>query len=241
MPPLVGQPIVQSTGQSTVQCNLSVYTEHVLSVDIPDIINARRMVRSFSGRPLPAGMTTKLVSYARAAPSAGNTSGWRAIILEDQDSISSFWQAVTDAEWRAKSKRWNGLSRAPAAVVLLTNPKCYTDRYSLPDKISAGLGNPPDGGSEQAWPIPYWYVDAGFAAMLIMLGATDAGLGSLFLGNFRGEPELKRLLGIPEPWRHVGTVLIGYPDGNDYPSPSVRNHPGPNDRIYYGRWGVTEL
>ncbi|MHB8263866.1 MAG: nitroreductase family protein [Acidimicrobiales bacterium] len=209
-------------------------------MDLSSIINSRRMVRSFSERPLPAGMTTKLASYARAAPSAGNTSGWKAIILEDPYALSSFWKATTDPGWRSRSKRWNGLSRAPAAIVMLTDPKQYTDRYSLPGKVSSGLGTPPNGGGEGAWPIPYWFVDAGFAAMLIMLGATEAGIGSLFLGNFRGESELKELLGIPEPWRHVGTILLGYPDGKDYPSSSIKYRPHTEDTICYGRWDATE-
>ena len=192
------------------------------------------MVRSFSAKPIPGDTIDALISYARKAPSAGNTPGWAAITLTDTHSMSLFWDAVTDAEWRATSRRWNGLSKAPAAIVMLTNPINYTDRYSMPDKSSSGLGNPPHGDGESAWPVPYWFVDAGFASMLIMLGAQEAGLGALFLGNFRGEGRLKEVLGIPDPWRYAGTILLGYDDGNGHASPSIKNKRA--NLVFNGRW-----
>ena len=42
-------------------------------------------------------------------------------------------------------------------------------------------------GQEVEWVVPYWYVDAAFATMTLLLGATEAGIGAAFLGNFRGE------------------------------------------------------
>ncbi len=203
-------------------------------MELSEAIKKRRMVRSFSPESIPDELIDRLISYARNAPSAGNTAGWAAIALTDQHSMSLLWDAVTDTEWRATSKRWEGLSKAPAAIVMLANPANYTSRYSMPDKSASGLGNPPHGGGEDSWPVPYWFVDAGSASMLIMLGAHEAGIGSLFLGNFRGEKRLKETLGIPDSWRYIGTILLGYDDGNDYASQSVKNRR--NNLVFHGRW-----
>jgi nitroreductase len=203
-------------------------------MELSQAIKQRRMVRSFSPEPVPDDLIDTLISYARKAPSAGNTTGWAAITLTDQRSMSLLWDAVTDAEWRAMSDRWRGLSKAPAAIIMLTDPANYTGRYSMPDKYASGLGNPPHGGGEGAWDVPYWFVDAGYASMLIMLGACEAGVGTLFLGNFRGERQLKEAFDIPDSWRYVGTILLGYDDGNGYPSPSVKKKR--KNLVFNGHW-----
>ena len=85
--------------------------------------------------------------------------------------------------------------------------------------------------------VPYWFGDAAFSTMTLLLGATDAGLGRCFLGNFRGEVALLGALGVPAGWRLFGAVLVGHPDGQDHRSPSL-DRPGPSaaDRLHRGRW-----
>ena len=77
--------------------------------------------------------------------------------------------------------------------MILVSPDSIYGALREPDKASSGLG--PDRG-ETAWPVPYWYFDAGASVMALLLGATDAGLGACFLGNFRGEQELLDALGV---------------------------------------------
>jgi nitroreductase len=85
--------------------------------------------------------------------------------------------------------------------------------------------------------VPYWFGDAAFATMALLLRATEAGLGACFLGSFRGEEALLGALGVPPDWRLFGTVLLGYPDGADHRSPSL-SRPGPSaaTRVHRGRW-----
>jgi nitroreductase len=85
--------------------------------------------------------------------------------------------------------------------------------------------------------VPYWFVDGAFAAMVMLLAATDAGLGACFLGNFRGEPELSAALGVPEDRRYAGAVLMGEPADLDPPSPSLaRGRRQVSDVVHRGRW-----
>jgi len=189
------------------------------------------MVRSFSGAPVPADVLEGLIAWATSAPSAGNTAGWEAVVLVGRDQTQAFWEATTTDDWRRRSRRWPGLSRAPVVVAIFVRVDAYLARYGEPDKAASGLDE------EQAWPVPYWFVDGGFAALLLLLAATDAHLSACFLGNFRGEAALKTALGVPEDRRYLGAVCIGDADGGDAPSPSAsRGRRQPSQVFHRGRW-----
>ena len=177
----------------------------------------RRMVRAFSGSPVPESTLEEVLQRASRPPSAGNTQGWTAVVLVGPTETDRFWSATTTADWRARSSRWPGLGRAPVVVSVFADPAAYVARYAEPDKADERLG-----GAEDEWPIPYWFVDAGFALLLLLLAATDAGLGACLLGNFRGEEALRGALGVPEGRRYVGAVILGEPGEGDRASASTR-------------------
>jgi nitroreductase len=196
-------------------------------------VEARHMVRSFSGAPVSREVLDGLLGLAIRAPSAGNTSGREFVVLEGQET-RRYWDATTTQGWRETSRRWPGLSKSPVVVVVLVSPDAYMQRYAGPDKAQSGLG--PESG-EAAWPVPYWYFDAGASVMALLLGATDAGLGACFLGSFRGEPTLLDALGVEGAWRVCGAVLIGEPGGEDPPSASLSLGRQPKSGlVHYGAW-----
>ena len=196
------------------------------------MIGRRRMTRSFSVEPVPVTLLDRVLEGALRAPSAGNSQGWDGVVLEGPEQTEAFWLATTTPDWRQRARRWPALRRAPVVVAMFAHPGAYLSRYGEPDKATSGLGS--DLG---AWPVPYWYVDAGFGALLLLLGATDAGLGACFLGNFRGEDELRHALGVPPDRRYLGAVLIGHPAGDDAPSSSAARPARPFDEVYHrGGW-----
>jgi nitroreductase len=202
-------------------------------VEFTDAVRHRKMVRSFSGRPLPRSVVDRLLEVALRGPSAGNTGGWDAVVLQGPSETAPFWDATTTADWRATSPRWPGLERAPVAVVLFAHPGAYLARYAETDKANSGLGS----DDKELWPVPYWFVDGGFPALLLLLAAVDAGIGGCFLGNFRGEKALAEVLGVPGDRRYLGTVLLGEPGGDDPPSSSLaRGRRRPEDVVHWGRW-----
>ena len=83
-----------------------------------------------------------------------------------------------------------GLALAGGAVVVLCDPGAYAARYAEEDKAALGVSD-----DLAAWPVPYWYGDAAFATMaLLLLGGGD-GLAACFLGAFRrraGGPRRRR-------------------------------------------------
>ena len=201
-------------------------------MELADAVRRRRMVRSFSDTPMSTEVLRDILDLTVRSPSAGNTAGVDAVVLEGPDETATFWQATTTPDWRDRSRRWPGMARAPVVVVFFAHPVAYADRYAEPDK--AGARNPVEVAD---WPVPYWFVDGAFAALLMLLATVDTGLGACFLGNFRGEHELRVALGVPADRRYVGAVLIGEPDGLDPPSASLaRGRRTATDVFHRGHW-----
>jgi nitroreductase len=189
------------------------------------------MVRSFDRRPVPEAEVDRLIDLARRAPSAGNTQACAFVVLAG-DETARLWDVTLPADRRA-GFRWPGLVEAPVVIVPVVRPGAYVERYGEPDKASTGLG----WGSD-AWPVPYWWVDAGMAVHGLLLGAVDAGLGALFYGLFEHEPAALAALGVPDGWRAVGAVALGWPaPSGDAPGrSSTRPRPPLSEVIHRGRW-----
>ena len=197
-----------------------------------EALRRRRMVRAFEDRPVPRDVLGRVLEAGRRAPSAGFTQGVDLLVLESAGDRDAFWAAETDAGWRAAHPRHGETRRAPVIVLPLTGASPYVERYSEPDKAASGLDE------EAAWPVPYWWVDAGCAVMAMLLAAVEEGLGALFMGLFRGEEGVRGACGVPGDLRPVGAVLLGWP-APDSPSPSLaRGRRDRGSQVHAGRYGV---
>lgn len=202
-------------------------------MELHEAIRRRAMVRSFSTEPVDEGVLGQIIRAALRAPTAGNTRGTAWVVLEGLEQTAAYFNATTDEAWRKDHAAWNaGLRRAPVVLLAYTSPEAYVARYGETDKGTSGLGE----GAE-AWPVPYWYGDAAFSTMTVLLAAVDAGLGCCVLGAFRGEDELAGRLGVPDAWRLFCAVVLGFPDGQGHRSASLER-PGPDEteRVHRGRW-----
>lgn len=194
------------------------------------MVRRRRMVRDYQDRPLPPGALDRILANANRAPSAGFTQGWAFLALEGRSQTEVFWSHTFDAERRASFSH-QGLFNAPAIVLPLVSRQAHLDRYGEPDKAKTGLED------EDAWPVPYWDVDGAFATMLMLLTVVDAGLGALFFGIFTGQRELLATLGVPDEYRPLGAIAIGYPAPADGPTGSATRGRRPmDDVVHRGRW-----
>ena len=199
-------------------------------MELNEAVRRRHMTRNFSGAPLGRELLDALLTLALRAPSAGNTQGREFVVLEGPDETDRYWRATTDAGWRARSRRFAGLSRAPVAVLAYGDPDAYVERYRAPDKAR-------DDGTDVEWVVPYWFVDAAFAVQTLLLAAADRGVGAALLGNFRGEEALRDVLGVPEGRRWLGTVLLGEAAAPD-PTSTSAARPGRtlDEAVHRGRW-----
>ena len=190
------------------------------------------MTRSFSVEPVPATLLETIVDLAARAPSAGKTQGWHLIALTGERT-AAFWDVTLPAD-RRQGFRWPGLLRAPLILLPFADPAAYVARYAEPDKARTGLG-----ASEEAWPTPYWTVDASMSVMTLLLAAEDAGLGALFFGVFRDEATLTSTLDVPEHLKLLGAIALGWPDGPRAADPGLsasRPRRRAEEIIHHGSW-----
>jgi nitroreductase len=185
------------------------------------------MCRNFDGRPIPGELRERLLANALRGPSAGFSQGFDLLALEGADQLERFWSAVSpDRGFEARG--WPGVYRAPLVIVPLAHKGAYLDRYAEPDK---GW----EDRDERRWPVPWWYVDTAFAAMLVLLTAVDLGLGALFFG-LRDPDALRQAFGVPEDRDPIGAVALGYA-APDRPSKSLRRGRRPVEQVVHrGHW-----
>lgn len=199
-------------------------------MELRDAVLRRRMIRRFDpARDVGTQTVRRLLELAVRAPSAGFSQGWDFVVLRGADR-DAFWTATTEDgipdSWLA------GVSTAPVLIVCCSDKTAYLHRYARDDK-------PWQDRSEEHWPVPYWDVDTGMAALLLLLGAVDEGLGGLFFGvPVERLDAVREALGIPPDRGLVGVVALGYPD-DPRPSGSTRSvRRRPLDQVtHFGRFG----
>ncbi|HRA26315.1 nitroreductase family protein, partial [Ornithinibacter sp.] len=95
--------------------------------------------------------------------------------------------------------------------------------------------------SPDRWPIPYWDTDTAMAAMIMLLGAEDAGLGALFFGvPAQRHDAVREAHGIPTDRRLVGVIALGAPAARAARtggSPRTRPRRPLGDVLHEGRFG----
>ncbi|HEX5740036.1 MAG TPA: nitroreductase family protein, partial [Pilimelia sp.] len=203
------------------------------------VVRRRRMVRDYDpDRPVSPATLDALLDLAVRAPSAGFTQGWGFLVLTAPGELTRFWAAATPSDPDPRLDRWRaGLRRAPVVVVPFSSESAYLDRYAEPDK----------GWTDRdpaRWPVPYWYVDAGMAALLLLQTAVDEGLGACFFGI---PPErvdtFRAAFAVPADRLPVGAVTLGHrvDDSGAAGSPSRRRRRPAAELVHRGRWGDTGL
>ncbi|GAA3766001.1 nitroreductase family protein [Plantactinospora mayteni] len=206
-------------------------------MEFSTVVRRRRMVRNYDpDRPVPPEVLDRLLEHAVRAPSAGFSQGWAFLVLTEPADRELFWAATTpdtalrDPAVEGQSRWLTGMRRAPLIVVPLADRSAYLDRYAEPDKGWTDR-------DESRWPVPYWYVDTGFAALLMLLTAVDEGLGACFFGI---PPErtgpFRAAFGVPEGFTPIGALSIGYP-APDHRSRSLQRGRRPVAQVVHrGRW-----
>jgi FMN reductase [NAD(P)H] len=167
-----------------------------------DVLSRRRMVRAYEQRPVPREVLERIVGTIRRAPSAGFSQGQRLIVVTDPELRRNIAEAVGEDYYVGQGfAPW--ISGAAALVVVCTREEDYHDRYRQPDKL--------DGVEEIEWPVPYWHVDAGKAAMLVLLAAIEEGLAAGVCGiDGEGQQRVRGLLGLPDDVALVEVITLGY-------------------------------
>jgi nitroreductase len=206
-------------------------------VEFSEVIRRRRMYRAFTAQPLPEGTAERLLRAAERAPSAGFSQGYSFLVLSGPDEAAPLWQVFYDNADASgnpdnETEQIDALKNAPLLIVPLACKDIYLGRYAEPDK---GWTDE----DEARWPVPYWYIDTGFAALLMLLAVVDAELGAVFFGIPPTYMDAFRAaFGVPAEWTPIGAIAVGYPDPAADPVPSARHSERKPlaELVHHGRW-----
>jgi len=191
------------------------------------------MVRHYRSEPVPREVVERIVSTVRRAPSAGYSQGQRLLVITEEGGRAEIARVMGDAGWTTPDDREPWLESAPVHVLVCTREDDYHDRYRRPDKLQ--------NGDEIEWPVPYWFVDAGAALMLLLLAAIDEGLAAGLSGvPLEAAADLRDAFGIPGDVTVVALVTMGAaaPDPGWSAATSRRTQPRrpPADVVHWERW-----
>ena len=199
-------------------------------MEFDDIIKRRRSVRRFSDqRPDPA-VIDRIIDQARRAPTAGFSQGVDFLVLDEPEALEAFWTKVEDPEFPSDEEEIP--APPPVLVLVWSDPQRYLARYSAPDKIDFGIDQ------EEAWPVKYWDIDAGMAAMQLQLAAVNQGIDTWFFGVSYGEDAIREHFHVPADRKQVGVVALGYRDeGEQPPSSFSKSRRRPlEDQLHRNGW-----
>ena len=173
-------------------------------MEFADAVRRRRMVRHFAPDPVGREVLERIAALAQRAPSAGFSQGQRLVIVTEAARRRRLAELAGEAFYTGSGfDPW--ISEAPALFVPCVSARVYLDRYDEPDKRDPQA--PP--GTEDEWPVPYWWMDGGCTVMLVLLAAVDEGLAARKPG---GDVDAMRdELGIPLDYTPLGVIPVGRP------------------------------
>ncbi|WP_324652942.1 nitroreductase family protein [Georgenia sp. H159] len=199
-------------------------------MDFAEVVRRRHMVRRYTGEPVDPAAIDRMLRHALRAPSAGFSQGWAFLVLDQPADVARFWRATTPPDRAAALDGWlRGMRAAPVVIVPLSSEAAYLERYAEPDKS----------GPEHTWPVPYWHVDAGMAALLMLLTATEEGLGACFFGITADRlPAFHEEFGVPARYAPVGAITVGHPAPGKQPagSAATRRRKPLAEVVHRGGW-----
>ncbi|MGO9195872.1 MAG: nitroreductase family protein [Acidimicrobiales bacterium] len=199
-------------------------------MEFQEVISHRRMVRHFTTDPLDPDVAERIVAAGLRAPSAGYSQGYALIVLDSQEDLDRLWATHTPSEAGWSPEVRAGIVKAPLVIALLASKDVYLDRYAEPDKGWTDR-------DETRWPVPYWFVDAGAVAVLLLLACVDEGLGALLFGIVPADiPRFRATFGVPDSYDVVGCVAVGHEDPAAPRRDLSARRRDRSELVHRGRW-----
>jgi nitroreductase len=208
-------------------------------MDLERALQTTGAVRDFAEHPVPDEVICRILDVARFAPSGGNRQAWKVILVKDRETRRRLrdlylegwyqymaigaaglvpWAPVTDRQAEARALEQTikiaadatrgpagfaeNLDSVPALLVLLANLRGLAavdrdlDRYTFV-------------GGASIYPF----------AWSILLEAHHVGLGGVFTSMLaHSEPEVLKVLGVPDGWAVAGALVLGYPKDGKRPT-----------------------
>ena len=152
-------------------------------MDVLEAIRRRREITSFAPVEIPAEALERLEEALYLAPAGNNLPSREFVIVQDRSTLKALAQTTPYMKW---------MERAAAGVVVIADPALSK----------------------------YWLQDASIAGAFLWLAAESLGLGAAWGAVYHAEDaeesrkreaHVRGLLNIPERYRVVAGIGLGYP------------------------------
>ena len=206
-------------------------------VDLLEGIRTTRAIRRFADEPVPDEALAKMLFAASRAPSGSNRQPFRFIVLRQGPRALEARRLMGEGARRAwggkrevdQYDRGSGTRADSPKARLAATMTYFVEHFEsvpvivLPALVRYRPPTPTEGAS--IYP----------ACQNLLLAARALGYGGVLTGwHAMVEPELRKLLEIPEQVFLAATIAIGRPAGHHGP---VRRRPL-NELVYEDEWGV---
>jgi nitroreductase len=168
-------------------------------MDALEAIQRRTSVRRFRPDPVPRATIERLLECAVRAPNHKLTEPWRFAVLTGEARAR-----FADIRGRHRLKRWTDPTSPEA---LAAGEKVRHEALETPAIVVVMTATSADDITREED-----YAAAMMAIGNLMIAAEALGLGTyLRTGGIMREPALAELVGLPEGFRVVGVLSLGYP------------------------------
>lgn len=174
------------------------------------VIHRRRSIRKYKPEQIKDAELQLLLDAALLAPNGLNLQKWHFTVIQNQDVMDRMVSAIKEGIISADIQHLAKIAATPD----------YHTFYHAPTVILIS-------GDEQ-WHISD--IDCALAAENIVLAAESLNIGSCIITSsafmFNGEQgkAFKQELGVPEGYKHVCTIAIGYKDIENPTAPSRKTN-----------------
>jgi len=181
-------------------------------MDFRDLLKNRRAVRDFQDRHVPESLLKEIIGDTIFAPTASNAQPCKFIVVQDRDFI----RKLSD---ESKRNLLSDLEKDPSSSLAMyeatLRDESFNAFYNAPCLVLVI-------GPKNVWSLD---VDCALTVAYFMFSATSRGLGTCWIAlgaNIR-DPQILAEMGVPENFRIVAPVIMGYPAG--IPQPLERHEP----------------
>ena len=167
------------------------------------LVQKRRSVRRYGGRPIPKEDLLKCLEAARLAPSGCNSQPWHFIVIDEP----GLRKRVAERIFSGLYSMNKFAQEAPVLVAVVSEKEQFLASF---------------GG--QIRDTRYCLIDIGIACEHLILQAQELGIGSCWIGWF-DEKALKKELGLPEKTKVDIVISLGYPAQSDGEARPISGRP----------------